>query len=192
MRLIRDHVDSALSLLDAAEQVTALQQGRFKVELSTFACTDLIRRARDMMQLSARIREQRIAIYPSDKPLYARADFDASVGILIDLLDNAIRYTPKGGAIRLTVDDLGSHIVINVADNGIGLSEEDMENVAKPFWRALHQTLVRESPGSGLRLYLAERILALQGGELIFSGEAGVGSTFSFTLPAAPAETVSV
>lgn len=192
VRLIRDHVDSAVSLLDSAELVMALQQSRFRVEISTFACTDLLRRARDMMQAGARAREQRIAIYPPDRPLYAHADFDASVAILIDLLDNAIRYTHKGGAIRLTIDDLGTHVVINVADTGIGLSEEDMLNVGKPFWRAAHQPLVRDNPGSGLRLYLAERILALQGGELIFSGEANVGSTFSFTLPAAPADTVAV
>jgi signal transduction histidine kinase len=192
VRLIRDHVDSAVSLLDSAELVMALQQSRFRVELSTFLCTDLIRRARDMMQAGARAREQRIAIYPPDRPLYAHADFDASVAILIDLLDNAIRYTHKGGAIRLTIDDLGTHVVINVADNGIGLTEEDTANVGKPFWRAAHQPLVRDNPGSGLRLYLAERILALQGGELIFSGEPNVGSTFSFTLPAAPADTVAV
>lgn len=192
VRLIRDHVDSAVSLLDSAELVMALQQNRFRVEISTFACTDLLRRARDMMQAGARAREQRIAIYPPDRPLYAHADFDASVAILIDLLDNAIRYTHKGGAIRLTIDDLGTHVVINVADNGIGLTENDTANVGKPFWRAAHQPLVRDNPGSGLRLYLAERILALQGGELIFSGESNVGSTFSFTLPAAPADTVAV
>jgi len=77
---------------------------------------------------------------------------------------------------------LGTHVLFSVADTGIGLSEDDLEHVGKPFWRGEHQRLVRQHAGTGLRLFLAQRILALQQGELIFSGESDFGSTFSFTL----------
>lgn len=189
-RSIRDHADSALGLLTGVEQVTMVQHGKFRVMLATFPCADLVKRARDMMQASARTRQHRITFYPPDRALYAYADFEASLAILIDLLDNAIRYTPVGGATRITIDDLGEHVLVNVADNGMGLLESDFQNVGKPFWRATHQPLVRENPGSGLRLYLAQRILMMQGGELIFSGEAGMGSTFSFTLPQVSADEI--
>ena len=185
VRIIRDHADSALSLLDAVQQINALQEGSFRLQRKTFACKDLIARARDLMQASARARQHRITYYPPDQPLYAHGDFDHALATMIDLLDNAIRYTPTGGATRITVDDLGTHILISIADTGIGLSDSDLLQVGKPFWRATHQALVRDNPGSGLRLYLAQRILTLQGGELIFSGELNGGSTFSFTLPAA-------
>ena len=55
--------------------------------------------------------------------------------------------------------------------------------IGQPFWRALHQPLVRQHPGTGLRLYLAQQIFELHGSELLFSGEPSMGSTFSFTLP---------
>jgi signal transduction histidine kinase len=184
-RSIRDHADSALSLLDAVEQVTAVQEGRFSLQMRAFLCADLVKRARDMMQPAARARAHRITLVPPEHVLAAYADYEHSLGVLIDLLDNAIRYSPLGSITRITLDDLGSHVVVNVIDSGIGLSEEDYANVGKPFWRALHQPLVRSNPGSGLRLYLAQRILALQGGELIFSGEPDAGSTFSFTLRSA-------
>ena len=64
-----------------------------------------------------------------------------------------------------------------------GLKPEDLEHIGKPFWRGSHHKLVRAHAGTGLRLYLAKQILALQDGELIFTGETGTGSTFSFTLP---------
>ncbi len=185
VRDVRDQADSALSLLDAVQQINALQEGIFRLQRRDFACNDLIARARDMMQAAARARQHRITYYPPDRPLYAHGDFDHALAILIDLLDNAIRYTPKGGASRITTDDLGTHVLISVADNGIGLSESDLQHVGKPFWRATHHPAVRDNPGSGLRLYLAQRVLTLQGGELIFSGELNGGSTFSFSLPAA-------
>jgi signal transduction histidine kinase len=185
MRVVRSYADSALSLLTAVEQVALIQAGKFRVQLTTFSCIDLIKRAREMMQPSARAKDHRITVYPPDIPPVVDADFEASLAILIDLLDNAIRYTPSGGAIRITVDNLGTHALINVADTGIGLQVGDFEHVGSPFWRATHQPLVQENPGSGLRLYIARQILALQKGELIFSGEPDGGSTFSFTLPLA-------
>ena len=69
-------------------------------------------------------------------------------------------------------------------DDGIGLRPEDMEKVGKPFWRADHHPLVHyNTSGTGLSLFLAKQILALQHGELICYGEPDLGSTFSFTLP---------
>ncbi len=112
----------------------------------------------------------------------ARGDFFQSMIILSDLLDNAVRYTPDGGTIRLSIDNLGSHVLFSVADSGIGLRPEVMDQVGTAFWRDESQPLVRESTGTGLSLFLAKQMLALQGGELIFSGQADLGSTFSFTL----------
>jgi signal transduction histidine kinase len=140
--------------------------------------------AQQIVQPRARIREHEIVLQAEDSLPKVRADFERSLIILIDLLDNAIRYMPNDGSIRLSADTLGTHVLFTVADAGIGLTAEDCEQVGKPFWRAMRQPLVRHHPGTGLRLFLAKRILALQGGELFFSGEPNLGSSFSFTLPA--------
>ena len=185
MKSIRDHVDSALSLIDAMQQIEALQTGKFTIKLSTFDCADLVGRASDFMKATVRAHGHHINFQPPDNPVRARADFEQSLAILIDLLDNAVRYTPEASTIAITIDNLGSHILMSVVDTGIGLSQHDLSNVGTPFWRALQQPVVQENPGSGLRLHLAQAILKLQGGELIFSGELSKGSTFSFTLPVA-------
>lgn len=184
LRSIRDQADSALSLVDSVGQVLAVHQGRLRVDLATIDIATLVQRAIGMMQPGARARDNQIMFTAPESPLLAYADFEITLMILIDLLDNAIRYSPVGSVTRITIDRLGSHLLINIADSGIGLTETDFANVGRPFWRATYQPIVRDNPGSGLRLYLAQRLLALQNGELIFSGEPGVGSTFSFTLPA--------
>ncbi|MCA9907928.1 MAG: ATP-binding protein, partial [Anaerolineae bacterium] len=153
------------------------------LQVSVFDCVDLVTRARDLMKSTARAHGHQITFEPPERPAHARADFEQSLAILIGLLDNAIRYTPDAATISVSIDHLGSHVLVSVVDTGIGLSPSDLANVGKPYWRATHQPVVQENPGSGLRLYLAEQIARLQGGELIFSGELDKGSTFSFTLP---------
>lgn len=179
---IHENAQRAFRLLDAVQQLIAMQRGEMQVDWSHFVATDLLEEAyaRVLNRASARGHELALAV-PESVPM-VHGDFYQSLLVLTDLLDNAIRYTPPGGTIRLSVDGLGTHVLFSVADNGIGLRSEDMDTVGRPFWRGEHHPLVRQHPGTGLSLFLARRLLALQGGELIFSGEAGVGSTFSFML----------
>ncbi len=182
LQAIHENTDRAFAVLDAMQQVLALQNGQLQIGWTNFIATDLLSEAYDRIRDKAHARQHEITTYTPEAAPMARGDFYQSLIILTDLLDNAVRYTPEGGQIRLSVDDLGTHVLFSVADNGVGLTEDDVVHVGQPFWRGEHQRLVRQHPGTGLRLYLARHILALQEGELIFSGEAGVGSTFSFTL----------
>jgi signal transduction histidine kinase len=182
LQAIHENTDRAFAVLDAMQQVLTLQNGQVQIGWSNFISTDLLSEAYDRIRDKAQVRQHDVTIHAPEVVPMARGDFYQSLIILTDLLDNATRYTPEGGQIRLSVDNLGTHVLFSVADNGIGLTEDDLLHVGQPFWRGEHQRLVRQHPGTGLRLYLARHVLALQQGELIFSGEVGVGSTFSFTL----------
>lgn len=179
---IQESTQRAFRLMDSIQQLIAMQRDEVQVDWSDFVATDLLEEAysRVINRASARGHELNLSL-PESVPM-VHGDFYQSLVVLTDLLDNAVRYTPSGGSIRLSVDALGSYVLFSVADNGIGLRTEDMDSVGKPFWRGDHHPLVRQHPGTGLSLFLARRMLALQGGELIFSGEWGVGSTFSFML----------
>jgi signal transduction histidine kinase len=182
LQAIHENTDRAFAMLDAVQQVIALQNGQVHIEWMNFISTDLLSETYERVRDNARARQHEITIQAPELVPLARGDFYQTLIILTDFLDNAIRYTPIGGQIRLSVDNLGTHVLFSVADNGIGLTDDDAAHVGQAFWRAEHQRLVRQHPGTGLRLFLARNILALQEGELIFSGEPEVGSTFSFTL----------
>ncbi len=177
--------DTALHLLDNVTQMVALSHGLLPMDTLVFSCPLLAREAFDAAQTQAKANEQTLTMRLPEASLQAEGDYQRVLTILTDMLTNAIHYSPPGSSIELSVEDLGSHVLFSVADNGIGLSEDDMLFISKPFWRAQQQELVRQQPGTGLRLAISRAMLALQGGELIFSGEEGIGSTFSFTLPAA-------
>lgn len=184
LKLIYDHAASGLTMIEALEIMSVLRENALALESLVFSGVDLLADAWQHRYLEAELRDHHVNVH-ADAPLPpVRGDYQRILGIVIDLLDNAIRYTPYGGTIRLTAESVGSHVLFSVADNGIGLTSEDSEHVGQPFWRAVHQPLVRQYPGAGLRIHLARQILALHETELLFTGEPGMGSTFSFMLPA--------
>lgn len=179
---IHENTERAFAVLDAVQEMVHLQKGQVKINWLNFISTDLLTEAWGRLRDRARALNHEITIHAPETVPLARGDFYQTLILLTDMLDNAVRYTPPGGQIRMSVDNLGTHVLFSVVDNGIGLTHDDMDKVGRPFWRGDHHRLVRQHNGTGLRLYLAKQVLALQEGEMIFSGEPGLGSTFSFTL----------
>jgi signal transduction histidine kinase len=179
---IHENTERAFAVLDAVQEMVQLQKGQVKINWLNFISTDLLTEAWGRIRDRARALNHDITIHAPETVPLARGDFYQTLIVLADMLDNAVRYTPPGGQIRMSVDSLGTHVLFSVADNGIGLTADDLGKIGRPFWRGDHNRLVRQHSGTGLRLYLAKQILALQDGEMIFSGEPGLGSTFSFTL----------
>jgi signal transduction histidine kinase len=179
---IQENTERAFAVLDAVQEMVAIKNNTVKIDMVNFISTDLLKEAYERIRDKARAYHHQITIHAPEAVPLARGDFYQTLIVLTDILDNALRYTPPEGQIRMSVDNLGTHVLFSVADNGIGLTPEDIEKIGRPFWRGNHQRLVRAHAGTGLHLYLAKQILALQDGELIYSGEPGVGSTFSFTL----------
>lgn len=99
------------------------------------------------------------------------------------LLDNAIKYTPTNGQIRLSLEQVGSKAVFTISDTGIGISAEDLPHIYKRFWRA-DRARERDEHGSGLGLAIAQWIAQAHHGEINVQSAPGKGSVFTVTLPA--------
>ncbi|GAB4469243.1 MAG: ATP-binding protein [Elainellaceae cyanobacterium] len=120
--------------------------------------------------------------YPPETPLVL-ADAGRVEQILVNLLSNALRYTPVG-KITLQVWHTETHAWIAVSDTGQGIAPEDLPHVFERFWRA-DRSRNRHSGGTGLGLAISQRLVQLQGGEIEVESEVGKGSTFRFSLPLA-------
>ena len=113
---------------------------------------------------------------------YASVDVDFMREILDNLLDNAIKYTPEGGAIYVNVVGDGGNVIISVADTGIGISSEDLAHVFQKFYRADNSD-TREIGGTGLGLYLVKQRTEAMGGRVWAESAVGEGTTFYVSLP---------
>ncbi|MHB0936881.1 MAG: sensor histidine kinase [Armatimonadota bacterium] len=105
--------------------------------------------------------------------------------ILLNLLDNALKYSPPDTAVQISACQQNHEVVIAVADQGQGIPPEDMPHIFDRFYRASHQ---RKGVGIGLGLYITKALVEAHGGRIWVESELGRGSTFSFTLPVAPAD----
>jgi signal transduction histidine kinase len=114
--------------------------------------------------------------------VWVNADREALDQVLGLLLENAIKYSPDGGEIRVAAIDGERSVTISVSDQGVGMSEEDRAHVFEPYFRAARGDRTRFS-GVGLGLSIARHLVQRHGGELTVESQPGVGSTFRFTLP---------
>ena len=117
-----------------------------------------------------------------EQMLYGSADADFLREIMDNLIDNAIKYTPKGGSIFVNVVGDDEYVIINVSDNGIGISAEDLSHVFQKFYRADNSD-TREIGGTGLGLYLVKQRAEAMGGRVWAESTVGQGTTFYVALP---------
>lgn len=110
-------------------------------------------------------------------------DKDRLKQVFINVIDNAIKYSDRGGRVRIETADMGGHVQIVVGDTGVGISAEDLPNIKQKFYKAN-----RSRPGSGIGLALADEIVKRHKGRLDIDSEEGVGTTVTIMLPVAPPE----
>jgi len=105
--------------------------------------------------------------------------------VLLNLLDNAIKYSDSGARVHVQVLNDNDSVTVRVSDTGVGIPEEDLPNLFDRFYR-VNKDRSRSTGGSGLGLAISRQIVELHGGHLSVKSEVGVGSTFEVRLPKTP------
>lgn len=102
--------------------------------------------------------------------------------VLLNLLSNAFKFTPDGCEVGVTARKTNEGVQVTVWDTGIGISEEDLPKLFRPF-QQIDTTLTKKHPGAGLGLYYSKKLVELHGGSIWVESEVGKGSRFTFTIP---------
>jgi len=168
----------AISRLDAGE--AAAEWVRFDLARMTAATTD---------QMSLLAEDKNIQVTcAAAQPVWVEGDQARLKQVVVNLLDNAIKYTLQGGAVTLSVHSLDSKAVLEVADNGVGIPPEALPRIFDRFFR-VDKARSREMGGAGLGLSIVKSICAAHHGCVEASSTAGQGSRFRVELPLASAPT---
>jgi PAS domain S-box-containing protein len=136
----------------------------------------------------AQTRNHDIVLHRSPEAVPVRGDRERLEQVLVNLLQNAIKYSPQGGQIRVAVERAGPEVRVSVQDPGIGVPREEQSRLFQRFFRAANAT-TRNYSGLGIGLFVSHEIVQRHGGRFEVQSDVGAGSTFTFYLPLArPAE----
>ena len=183
-QLYTDIYDDSMWLINLVENllsVTRIEEGRMNLHPSVELMDEVIAEA--LRHINRRSVEHEISVHSGEDFLLAHMDARLIVQVVINIVDNAIKYTPAGSHIRIATEKAGAWVVVRIADDGPGISDEAKAQVFDMFYSGANR--VADSRRSlGLGLFLCKSIVTAHGGTISVRDNQPHGTIFEFTLPA--------
>ena len=177
------NVDRLCALIDDLDEITEIESGQIRLNQSTFTIQEEIRDVFHTLEQKAREKNIAFSIKKGcEAPLKVWADRDKIHRVLINLIDNAVKYGRNEGQIVASFYDLdGKQVLVEISDNGIGINEDHLGRVFERFYRT-DKGRDRNIGGSGLGLAIVKHLVEAHGQSIHVRSKPKIGSTFGFTL----------
>ncbi|MFZ4873754.1 hybrid sensor histidine kinase/response regulator [Janthinobacterium sp. Mn2066] len=188
LNTIRASARHLLSLINDILDVAKIEAGKLTLSIEAVTCQELITEVAETLRPLAQQKGLALEVDVGEQPIVIDTDRRALTQILINLLNNAIKFTEQG-SVRISLaqrEEDGGHVTeMSIADSGAGIKEEDQAKLFQAFSQ-LDSTSTRHVEGAGLGLYLCQNLASAIGGTLQFHSDYGSGSTFTLALPGKP------
>lgn len=171
-----------ISLVNDNLDVSKIESGTMQFDPVDFDISKLAVEVRDELSEKYTSKNQKLEVMVGD--FNVKADRNKIHQVLMNLMDNAVKYTPENGLIEVTFMKIENTLVTTIFDNGPGIKPEDMSKLFQKFERIGDVNTQQTITGTGLGLYLCKMIVEKSGGEIRAESEEGKGTKFIFTLPA--------
>ena len=181
---IREGSQRLSQIVDDMLDFARLEAGAFRLVPQQVDIVGLVAREMALLRPQARRAGVNLEVVLPEAPLPMRVDRMRVGQVLLNLAGNAIKFTPEGGTVTVTLERAADGVRVRVADTGIGIPAEQIEQVFEKFYQVDRGT-TRRHGGTGLGLAISKALVEAHGGEIGAASTPGVGSTFWFTLPAA-------
>lgn len=179
------NIDRLARLINDLLDFGKIEAGKIKMDLKPTDPRILLEEVVQSLQSWAHSKHLSIQLTFSEKISPIMADRDRVTQVLINLISNALKFTPANGKITVHAQTMGAqYLKISVTDTGPGISKKEQEHIFEKFYQ-LKQIEKTDTPGTGLGLHIAKTIVELHRGQIGLESQEGKGSTFFFTLPTA-------
>jgi|GEM_PF-1210245 len=170
-------------LINKLLNIARIERGDMEIFIEKLNLSKLVSENVEQHQPVAVQKEQKLSFNAGTaKDIYVPADTASIVEVLNNLIGNALKYTPKGGEIKVTLTATNNYARVEVKDNGPGVPNDMRDRLFTKFYRA-ERSLISGSRGTGLGLFISKTIIELQNGTIGIEPDQGHGSVFYFTLP---------
>ncbi len=182
--LIRESGNHLLAVVTSILDVSKIECGTYPIDPEPFQFTDAVRTCTSMIAAQASAKSLTLEIEVAANVGKIAADRRAVQQMLINLLSNAVKFTPTGGTVTIGANRLGSRLHFWVNDTGIGIGQEDLGRLGRPFTQ-VRNDYTREYDGAGLGLSLVKGLVALHDGSMMIESAPGEGTLVTISLPVA-------
>jgi two-component system phosphate regulon sensor histidine kinase PhoR len=188
IKIIKRHADrlinivSDLLVLSEIEGRDVLSQQNENGDLEDVNVNEVIRSSLEALKSNALEKELKVSFNPSDKEHIITASRFLLEQMFINLIDNAVKYTPDHGEVGIEITDKNEYLAIEIYDNGIGIPKDSLPRIFERFYR-VDKTRSRKMGGTGLGLSIVKHIVIIHGGKIDVKSEEGKGSRFCISLP---------
>lgn len=187
LQIVQSQSEQLERLVNDLLDLSRAQWGEMNLHYTSFYLADVLTERIQLAQVSAE--EHTITLNISTPDSRIVADKLRISQVIGNILDNAIRFSPQGRQVNVELQEQNNEYLVNITDQGIGVSPEYMDHIFERFYR-VRNVASRQYSGIGLGLFVARAIVEAHGGRIWVSSNQGTGSTFSFTLPHAPHTTL--
>jgi signal transduction histidine kinase len=183
---IKDSGDRLARLIDDLLDLSAIEANRIRLTPSSFPLDNLVYEVAEMLKSVAETKSVALEVPARNGHLMACADSDKITQVLTNLLINAVKFTPSGGKVALTLEPSieSNWLQVNVTDSGPGIPAAEAEKIFDEFYQ-ISQPDRKKTEGVGLGLAICKRLVEMHGGAIWVDSTQGRGSSFHFTVPAA-------
>lgn len=180
LQRIETEVDSLSLMVNELLELSKIESGRVPLELKPTKPCDVLEAAYERLKMQAERAGLTLVMNCPDNLPEISADLYRLQQVVVNLIHNAIKFTPDGGSVRITADLEGNSIRFSVLDTGKGISSADLPRIFERFYKADRS---RSSSGTGLGLAIARHMVEAHNGKIWAESIVGKGSTFSFSIP---------
>lgn len=175
-------INRMITIVEDLDTISKLESGEILPEITKFDIVSVAREVFDFLEMNAIKKSISLNFgQNSEKPVYVSADKEKIRQVLTNLVDNSIKYGNNGGYTKISFYDMDENILIEVADNGIGVEQKEISRLFERFYRT-DKSRSRDQGGSGLGLSIVKHIIEAHQQTINVRSSIGVGTTFSFTL----------
>jgi len=178
---IETEVDALAQMAAELLELSRIESGQVPLEIAPISAAGLLNSATERMRTQAERAGLKLLVEPSAEAVKVRGDQPRLEQVLVNLIHNAIKFTPPGGEVILSAREDGSFVCFSVQDKGAGIPADDLERIFERFYKA---DPARSSGGTGLGLSISRHLVEAHGGRIWAESVEGRGSTFFFTIPA--------
>lgn len=179
---INRHSDELTNLVNELLDISRIESGKIAMKLEPLDINAITEKVADLLSVQLKDRQLELSLDISRDAPAVLADRSQIERVFINLIGNALKYTPQGGRITVKANKRDSQVQVDISDTGCGIPKEAQESLFEEFYR-VDNPINQQVKGTGLGLALVKHIIEAHGGRIWVFSKVGAGSTFSFVLP---------